>query len=129
MSQPQSYDGEIRGLKEANVLLRRDPFKVRDEIRDNAASIVAERVKELEAKACVFEVATFGRIAALEDELKKAAAAAATTSSANTREVPALDRVKVLEDQLKAHEVYMQISQAQAPMDGQVVKDSFAKLA
>ena len=38
----ERYDGEIRGLKEANVLLRRDLFKVRDEIRDNAASIVAE---------------------------------------------------------------------------------------
>ena len=42
------YDGEIHGLKEANMLLRRDLFKVRDEIRDNAANIVAERVQELD---------------------------------------------------------------------------------
>ena len=74
------HAAEIQGLKEANLMLRRDLYGVRDDLRDQAAAaltqahaalrdelgklahaVVTERVRDLESKAHVFEIETFGR--------------------------------------------------------------------
>ena len=72
------YDVEIQGAKDANVVLRRELYAIRDtsaaalaqahaELRDELGRLV----KDLESKAHTLEMKTFGRIKILEDEPKK----------------------------------------------------------
>ena len=72
------HAAEIQGLQEANLLLRRDLYGVRDDLRDQAAAALTQanaalryELGQLESKARTLENETFGRIKILEDELKK----------------------------------------------------------
>ena len=116
------HAAELQSMKEANLMLRRDLFSVRDDLRAQAAAalaqahaalrhelsqLAAERFKDLESKAHTFEIETFGRIKILNDELEKAAAA----------NVSMVGRTTNLEDRVKAHEVYIQASHDSKPED------------
>ena len=131
------HAAEIQGLKEANLMLRRDLYGVRDDLRDGLRNelgqlvhdVAAERIKDLEAKARVFEVETFGRIKALENEVEKAAAAAAAAAVvASATEIQALGYIKTIEGQVKKHEAYIQASHDAKPEDARIIAYCFKHL-
>ena len=120
------HAAELQSMKEANLMLRRDLFSVRDDLRDQAAAalaqahaalrhelgqLAAERFKDLESKAHTFEIETFGRIKILNDELEKAAAA----------NVSMVGHTTTLEDRVKAHEVYIKAYHESKPEDARII--------
>ena len=98
------HAAEIQGLQEANLLLCRDLYGVRDDLRDQAAAALTQAN------------------AALRDELGQ------LESKARTLENETFGRIKILEDELKKHEAHLQSSHDAKPEDARILTSCFKYL-